>query len=178
MRKQNTENTQNTQEITNHFQTTSEVADFFRTADVGDVALYPKQSDSLESVGIYEDDLLIIRKTKINDENQITLWEHSKEGYHVGFAYDNFGDISINYLLDIERFKAKDMRLIGVVVGIIHCYNAQKPTTIKPTSAEITAVCAECRKEINGTIEFIKKSGWEIEPKQICLACDLFGGAK
>jgi hypothetical protein len=178
MRKKNTEKMENAQEITNHFQDASEVANFFRTADVGDVALYQKQSDSLESVGIYEDDLLIIRKTKINDENQITIWEHSKEDYLIGFAYDNFGDISINYLLGTERHKAKDMRLIGVVVGIIHCYNAQKPTTIKQTSAEITAVCAECRKEINGTIEFIKKSGWEIEPEQLCLTCDLFGGAK
>jgi hypothetical protein len=174
--KKNTEKMENAQEITNHFQTADEVAQFFRTCDINDTVLYVKQSDSLESVGIYEDDLLIIRKTKINDENQITLWEHSKDGYLIGFAYDNFGDISVNYLLDTQRSKAKDMQLIGVVVGIIHCYNAQKPTTIKPTAAEITAVCAECRKEINGTIEFIKKSGWEIEPEQLCLACDLYGG--
>jgi hypothetical protein len=178
--KKNTEAQQETQQTANFFDNDYELIEFIRRASAEEVCTYTKQSDSLESIGIYEDDKLIVRNVKKNDENQITLWHHKEEGYLIGYAYDNFGDISINYLCGVERHKRKDIQLIGVVVGIVKRFDARNPNlNSRQHLAEITAVCAECRKQISGTEKFIKAEGWELKKdKAVCITCDLFGGAK
>jgi hypothetical protein len=49
--------------------------------------------------GLYEGDIVICQPTKEINEDQLTVWDFSgKQGTrrHLGFAYENFGDISLS----------------------------------------------------------------------------------
>ncbi|MFN2390481.1 MAG: hypothetical protein ABR566_00790 [Pyrinomonadaceae bacterium] len=135
-------------------------------------------------LGINVNDTLLFNKSKELNENQLTIWWLVKEEIcDVGFAFDNFGDITLHngtgfYDEDSFRhYKKKEVRLLGVVIGVIKPFDAQNLEKSKPGSGEITAVCVRCKKQLTGTPEFIKSEGWELEKdKQICLTCDLFEG--
>lgn len=138
--------------------------------------------DAFEEYDIFESDSVYIKKVFEYDESQLTVWKHRDGTFHLGFAYNNFGDISINCLTSIKRYKKREITLVGVVVGTLRSNNnrlkesadlEQEPETKDET--EITAVCGECKTQLSGTREFIKKMGWKIKGEnQLCLHCDLF----
>jgi hypothetical protein len=176
--KKNTEEQQKEQES---FKLPHELIGIANLINAGKLGYRSADSDDrYKHLGINPFDILIYRATKENDENQITVWDYDDDTYNYGFAYENFGDITIhNKAGYFTSQPSNKLKLLGVVVGIIKPYDAEKLGELKPlTGEEITAVCDGCRKQLTGTPEFIKKSGWEIEPKQLCLTCDLFGGAK
>jgi hypothetical protein len=177
MRKKNTETQPKAQET---FKLPNELSEICNLINAGQLGYKSADSDErYKHLGINPFDILIYRITKENDENQITVWDYVDDNaYNYGFAYENFGDITIHNKAEYFTSQPSNkLKLLGVVVGIVKPYDAEKLGELKPqTGEEITAVCADCRKQLTGTPEFIKKSGWEIEPKQLCLTCDLYGG--
>ena len=149
--------------------------DYPRGPQKGEFAICHMRDDSLKEYGINDNDCVIVQKTTEYDENQLTAWvlvgPQNKSGL-IGFAYDNFGDISIQLSLGIQRFKRRKIKLKGVVVGIVRCVSPKQEDT--GTTDEITAVCDQCKKQLTATREFIKAQGWKLkENETICLHCDL-----
>ncbi len=140
--------------------------------------------DEFKHLGINADDLVIYRLADSYDEEQLTIWESTskskKQFLDFGFAFENFGDISLS---DgdgrFARYKKTHMRLVGEIVGILKSFDARNPNLQPKEPEEIIAVCGKCKKETTGTPEFIKSQGWELEENEaLCLTCDLYGGGK
>lgn len=147
-------------------------------ADFGRIAI---NSDALSKYGVFRKDLLFYKSSHTAEENQLSVWE-SKGKWEVGFAFNNFGDISI-YLpgYEVRRFKKREINILGVVVGVIRFSNylledsTEHETTEEKDEALMTAVCKECKSQLAGTRDFLKKMGWRIKKDfQLCVHCDLF----
>lgn len=143
--------------------------------------------DFNEELGLNRGDILLYYPTSEIDENQLTILQSTKkETFFCGFAYENFGDIGVinPFYENCDRtYKKREVAVLGVVVGIVKPYDAQKFPNFhyeKPAhSEEITAVCNDCKATISGTPKFIKSQGWSLGKKEtLCLNCDLFGGGK
>lgn len=65
---------------------------------------------------IFENDSVYIKKGCEHEESRMTVWEHKDGSLFLGFAYDSFGDISINFLTYIKRYKKREITLPGVVI--------------------------------------------------------------
>lgn len=139
--------------------------------------------DGYKEYGINDNDCLIVQNASDYEENQFTVWQtRTGENKHsfCGFAFDNFGDISIETPYGVRRFKKKEIELLGVVVGVVRCLNVKlkdkqpKPSNEPIEEGEITVVCDECKKELTASRAFIKAQGWRLRKKEtLCLHCDL-----
>lgn len=81
--------------------------------------------DDSEVYGFLKDDIALIQQTDFNDENRVSVWRLRKSQELIyGFAYDNFGDISITCETNVTRFKKREIEFVGIVVGVRRFYNA------------------------------------------------------
>lgn len=132
---------------------------------------------SLESIGIYPGDGIAIHRTNKIQEDQLTMWDvfDIDDHYITGFAYENFGDISIMRPDKmIIRRRKKDVKLLGVVVGILRDANPPSQYDVDSRQAEISVICCDCGKTETGSEKFLKAQGWCLKNKPRCVKCDLF----
>lgn len=155
------------------FKDSAEIANELKCTNPDSFLFYIKVCANFEKYDVRAGDCLIVHRAKKYDENQLSFWIDHEGDSLVGFAYDNFGDISINFGDDEPfRYKPKQLEFKGNVVGIIRCLDYQRSQT---PVIEITAACGKCKKETTGTPEFIKSQGWELEENgALCLTCDLY----
>lgn len=138
-------------------------------------------TESYEHLGINANDMLMIKQTQENDESQLSFWLILNTiNCQMGFAFDNFGDISIHDGKgNFRRYKKKAVRMIGVVVGVVKPFGVQTSVEAAEESDagakdEITLTCSKCGKEMTGTKKFLRAQGWEIKgDNSLCVKCDL-----
>lgn len=137
--------------------------------------------DVFEHLGVNANDILIYRHCSKVDEDQLAIWTEVDTGsYNLGFCYDNFGDITIHNKAErCARYKKKEIKLKGAVVGVIRAYNAlnSDDTSLDCEESEINISCSKCKREATGDKKFLRAEGWEIKGDEtICLSCDLKKG--
>lgn len=132
----------------------------------------------LEELGINEYDIAYTVKTDIFPDNHITLWKIKNYGFGVGYAFENFGDISIRVGDEVDTFKKRDCDFLGVVVGVMKPFNAPDIYAKKTddfdadTGDEITVTCSACKATLTGRRDFIIAQGWKLNRlSTLCMTC-------
>jgi hypothetical protein len=137
--------------------------------------------DYLKPYGINKGDIIVAHHAETYAEDKPSLWFLSDEKYLViGFAFDNFGDISICQPDGtVIRYKKRQAQFCGNAVYIIRSldvlspFETVEPAAERPSEDELTAVCSECEKTETGSRRFLKAQGWKLKGEQLCVACDL-----
>lgn len=140
------------------------------------VAVIRNQSPVLEKYGIAVGDALVVERASENDETRVSVWRNRRSSIieDVGYAFDNFGDISVLTGGVIARYKKSKVIFVGFLVGVLKHFDDSTPPQPLNPSGEITVTCGKCPKNITGTTEFIRSEGWEImRDEKICVECYL-----
>lgn len=133
---------------------------------------YNVVSDALECYEIYQGDCILAEHTDEIDESVLMLLDFGEEVYRTGYAFENFGDISLIQNGEVIKRKPKDkVRVIGKVTNVLKPIIA-KPTDRIETTKEIKIECSDCKRTGEGSEGFLKAQGWDLKRK-LCLKCDL-----
>jgi SOS-response transcriptional repressor LexA len=72
--------------------------------------------DSLNNIGIFHGDLLIVKITDKHAEENLYVWE-TPNGRTAKFGYEKFGEIVLHNKADWEQiWKSDEVKLFGVVI--------------------------------------------------------------
>jgi len=132
--------------------------------------------------GIHKGDIVEITLSGNFAENQVLAFQNLKLEFSKslvpGIAYDNFGEVSINNGSEIDRYKVKDILLVGFVSAIIkpfespNIYKIEKTERRESDKTEISVECAGCGKKATGSREFLSAMAWRVKKdKAECAAC-------
>jgi hypothetical protein len=142
-----------------------------------DLTFFALAGSDFPAFSVEKGDRLVINRTDQIIESKLMIYEPGdKKSYHVGFLYDNFGDISaISEAGEQFRYGKKEIKIVGVVVGVLKPFDSSRCSpyeNVQPTTG-LTAVCDECGKTQTGEKKFLKAEGWELNGKSLCVKCDL-----
>lgn len=157
-------------------------ADIISLITGNEITFSPITLDYWEPYGIQKGDILVVHRAETFAEDKPSVWLAANEEHTlVGYAFDNFGDISVHQPCGkIIRYKKREARkFIGNVVYVIRRFEGASPfepaapSVESAAEGELTAVCSECKKTETGSRSFLKAQGWKLRGEQLCLACDL-----
>ena len=150
-------------------------ADLIARIDTDKVTFINVIGDSFECFGLSENDIALVAKTNVLDENALTAFLLSDcNSLRLGYPYDNFGDLAYFNGYEIQRYKKRKAEIYGIVIGVIKPITRRFGKVESDESDEFTFICDECKKTVFGTREFVESLGWKFQDdKQSCLNCDL-----
>jgi hypothetical protein len=76
----------------------------------------PVIGNSLDNIGIFDGDLLVVKITDKHAEKDLCVWE-TPNGRTAKFGYENFGEMTLHNQADwSQSWKLDEIKLFGVVI--------------------------------------------------------------
>lgn len=146
--------------------------------DDREVVFFELGTDDFAHLGLNAGDTLLIRVAEKFDEHRLSMFHMIKENkWTMGFAYDNFGDISVDRRNQILRYKNNSLCYLGYIWKVIKPYEAESGVEIEKTvepeqTTELSVKCDGCEKEASGSRAFLTSMAWRLKKDTaLCVGC-------